>query len=134
MFSVSSATQENRCSVRLITSKRYRHTQNYVLFVRLALARMTRTLGHTRSLRHEFQELRCFIEVSVLVCVEPAVCMSSDLLTKPELKSPVVQDAFADEGPDRLAQLLELYLQLLGGTHCSPDKMHYLRMHAPPTT
>ena len=45
MFSVSSATQENRCSVRLIISKRYRHTQNYVLFVRLALARMTRTLG-----------------------------------------------------------------------------------------
>ena len=75
-----------------------------------------------------------YIEVSVLICVEPAVCMSSDLLTKPELKSPVVQDAFADEGPDRLAQLLELYRQLLGGTHCPPDKMHYVRMHAPPTT
>ena len=75
-----------------------------------------------------------YMEVSVLVCVEPAVCMSSDLLTKPELKSPVVQDAFADEGPDRLAQLLELYRQLLGGTHCPPDYMHSVRMHAPPTT
>ena len=73
-----------------------------------------------------------FVEVSVLVCVEPAVCMSSDLLTKPEFKSPVVQDAFADEGPDRLAQLLELYRQLLGGTHWPPDKMHSVRTHAPP--
>ena len=57
--------------------------------------------------------------------------MGSDLLTKPEFKSPVVQDAFADEGPDRLGQLLELYRQLLGGTHCPPDKMHYVRMHTP---
>ena len=73
-----------------------------------------------------------FIEVSVLVFVEPAVCMGSDLLTKPEFKSPVVQDAFADEGPDRLRQLLELYRQLLRGTHGLPDNMHSVRMHDPP--
>ena len=75
-----------------------------------------------------------FIEVGVLVGVGPAVRMGSDLLTKPELNSPVVQHAFADEGPDRLRQLLELYRLLLGCTHAPADNLHSVRMHAPPTT
>ena len=58
--------------------------------------------------------------------------MGSDLLTKPAFKSPVVQHAFADEGPDRLRQLLELYRLLLGCTHGPPDNLHSVRRHAPP--